>query len=347
MRGFASASTFVQRAVFSKARLYFVETPRATLATRAKTINKMTPQELFVFDLNGYIVVRGALNTTEVETLNNAIDAHVDESFERKDALRNTEMGSPLTGDGTSGRIDLGGMLGWETPHRDGFRNLLNHPKLLPYLLALCGEGYRLDHQPFCILQNKGSEGFSLHGGPLTSSGRFNPSLQYVCKQGSVYNSLLAMSVALSDHDEGNGGFVVVKGSHKCNFPIPTDMVHGRDMQEHVYQPILKKGDVVFFSEATCHGSRPWTADHQRRIALYRFAPSEIAYGRSYLDQAEGGWPKTFVEGCTKQQLAVLSPPYNMRLDRDYVTKDGDVSSQTRSDAKKLFDKNVFKTDYF
>ena len=48
-------------------------------------------------------------------------------------------------------------------------------------------------------------------------------------------------------------------------------------MREHVYQPVTKAGDVVFFSEATVHGAAPWTAEHQRRIALYRFAPSEIA----------------------------------------------------------------------
>ena len=67
-------------------------------------------------------------------------------------------------------------MLHWEEP---GFRELLAHPKLAPYVTALCGAGYRLDHQPMVLLQDGGSEGFSLHGGPMRSDEEFNPELQY------------------------------------------------------------------------------------------------------------------------------------------------------------------------
>jgi hypothetical protein len=37
---------------------------------------------------------------------------------------------------------------------------------------------YRLDHSPLVIRQQPGSEGFLLHGGPITPDGRMNPSLQ-------------------------------------------------------------------------------------------------------------------------------------------------------------------------
>ena len=59
----------------------------------------------------------------------------------------------------TGSRIDLGGMLGWESPHGDMFRRLLVHRNISKYLIELCGEGYRLDHQPLVILQDKESEG--------------------------------------------------------------------------------------------------------------------------------------------------------------------------------------------
>lgn len=55
-------------------------------------------------------------------------------------ALRNTRDGTPLAGDGKTPRLDMGGMLGWEKPHRDIFRKMLCHPKLVPYLRELCGE---------------------------------------------------------------------------------------------------------------------------------------------------------------------------------------------------------------
>ena len=111
--------------------------------------------------------------------------------------------------------------MNWPAPHCDVFRDLLAHPELVPALTMLCGPGYRMDHLPLTLLQNAGSEGFALHGGPLDSEGRFNPALQYRCVGGHIYNSLLAVAVQLSDHNQGDGGFTVLPGSHKGNIPIP------------------------------------------------------------------------------------------------------------------------------
>ena len=47
----------------------------------------------------------------------------------------------------------MGGMLFWEQPHCEVFRNMLCHPKLVPYITELCGMGYRLDHQPLLLAQ--------------------------------------------------------------------------------------------------------------------------------------------------------------------------------------------------
>jgi hypothetical protein len=204
-------------------------------------------------DLNGFLVVPGVLSNAEIDAANAAIDAHAEGFVERLDPeLRNTEAGTPLAGDGSCGRRDLGGCLGWPAPHSQPFRSWLAHPKLSRYLSAFLGEGYRMDHLPLLISQHKGSEGFHLHGGPLTSTGRLNPTLQYRCdSHGTMYNSLVAMAVQLSDHPEGSGGFCVVRGSHKLNLAMPGKFVHGKYATEHVFQPLTKKGDVVFFSEAT------------------------------------------------------------------------------------------------
>jgi len=305
----------------------------------------MSDTEKFYFDLDGFLVVRGVLTPEEVAAANAAVDAHADKIKERQaPELRNTKAGTPLAGDGVKGRRDLGGMLGWSKPHCDPFRALLAHPKLVPYLTELCGPGYRMDHLPLLITQQKFSEGFCLHGGPLTKAGRFNPTLQYRCVNGEIYNSLLAMSVVLTDHNAGDGGFCVVRGSHKINYPVPEALVNGEDSFGHLHQPVTKAGDVVFFSEATVHGALPWNADHERRIALYRFAPATVAYGRTY----SPSWPSSMLEGLTAQQRAVLEPPYAERLDRPIVRPlDGDVETNGRSAKKKCFDRDVFGTEYF
>ena len=81
----------------------------------------------------------------------------------------------------------MGGMLGWEDPHREIFRKLLAHPKLVQYLHMVIGEGYRLDHSPLILAQNKGSEGFSLHGGSIEAgTENLAPELLYVYKNNIV-----------------------------------------------------------------------------------------------------------------------------------------------------------------
>ena len=82
------------------------------------------------------------MSPEEVKAANNAIDAHQGELKGRTHPeLRNTKDGTPLAGDGTTPRLDMGGMLGWERPHSDVFRRLLAHPRLVPYLTELLGEG--------------------------------------------------------------------------------------------------------------------------------------------------------------------------------------------------------------
>ncbi|KAJ8608910.1 hypothetical protein CTAYLR_005267 [Chrysophaeum taylorii] len=313
----------------------------------------MTAEERYLFDLNGYLVVRGALSGDEVRALNAAIDEHKHEAIPRSsEALRNAGRDTAFGERGV--RRDLGGMLSWET---DAFRQLLAHPSVAPYLVEFCGEGYRLDHQPLVLLQDSGSEGFALHGGPLSgddgvSAGVFNPELQYRCVNGQPWTSLLAMAVHLVDAPEGAGGFCVVRGSHKANFAVPVHFASGDGdgsdfAAEFACQPQTRAGDVLFFSEATVHGAKPWRQDYERRLALYRFAPANFAYGRGYL--ADWGGPDV-LDKCTPAQRAVLEPPFAPRLERTVTNALGDLGQprvKPRSSEKKEHDKAVFKSDFF
>ena len=73
-----------------------------------------------------------------------------------------------------------------------------------------------MDHIPFVIAQDKGGEGFQLHGGTVDcSSGQYNHDLAYTCHNGEVRSNLLGVNVMLTDHEPGYGGFCVVPGSHE------------------------------------------------------------------------------------------------------------------------------------
>ena len=124
-------------------------------------------------------------------------------------------------------------------------------------------------------------------------------------------------------------------------------MIDGDEHMEFVYQPETEAGDVVLFSEGTVHGARPWNMDYQRRVALYRFSPPTCGYGRSYFEDGNASWPKEIYSGMSETQKSVMLPPYAIRLDRPVNDGTGRLKVDSRSDAKKQFDKAVFGTKYF
>lgn len=311
-------------------------------------VPRLSPRERFLFDLNGFLVLRNVLAPAEVDAANAAIDAHAASLVARAaPSLRNAKRGTPMSAAGA--RYDMGNILHLDAPHCDPFRSILAHPKLVPYYEAICGPGYRLDHSPLVIAQEADSEGFALHGGPITSDGGMNTELMYRSVNGQVWTSLLAVSVQLVDHHD-TGGFCVLPGSHKLNFPCPPEAIHGTDeefFRDYLHFPRTNRGDVVIWSEATIHGAVPWRAPFQRRIALYRFAPANMGYGRGYLSLSDDQL-KTF----QPLERAVVEPPYSTRLDRPLVTEaaaaaGAEPEAGSRSGAKKAHDQAIFGSDYF
>ena len=117
--------------------------------------------------------------------------------------------------------------------------------------------------------------------------------------------------------------------------------------REHVHTPITKAGDVLIWTEATVHGATAWRGAHQRRIALYRFAPANMAYGRGYLEA-----PAASLATMSELERAVVEPPYGNRMERAYVTVEAVEAGEppakhARSAEKKEHDARIFGTSYF
>jgi len=186
--------------------------PRSNLSRRAIASHAsnvlLTEEQRFIFDLEGFVVIKGVFSKDEIEAANAAVDRHKEDMKERQGELRNTRAGTSLSGDGKTGRRDLGGMLAWPEGDREVFQSMLAHPKLVPFYHAFLGEGYRLDHLPLLISQSQGAEGFALHGGPLDSQGRPDFSLTYQTMKGEIRTSLLAAAIQLVDVREGDGTLI-------------------------------------------------------------------------------------------------------------------------------------------
>jgi len=109
-------------------------------------------------------VVRDVLSAPELAALNGAVDAHHGELqvIGRDTVSKDARTGRPEAGAqgtvlsqgsealrGSTGRGILGwdgssNMLGWEPRHREGFRDLLVHPRIVGILNSLLGQGFRL-----------------------------------------------------------------------------------------------------------------------------------------------------------------------------------------------------------
>ena len=266
----------------------------------------MNEEELYLFDLNGYLVVEQVLTAAEVDEANAAIDRHADGINIRLGDL--SLSGESTTLEGTTGRGDLGGMLGWEKPWRNVFRLMLSHPRIVPFLNQIVGPGFRMDHSPGLITMRKGAEGCTLHG---SSGPHFDPNQYYVYRDGQMHNGLTVVAWQLSDVEEGDGGLCLIPGSHKANFACPQPIKLWHRRQEIVRPITCRAGDAVIFTEAVTHGTLPWRSERERRSLLYRYSPANLAYVQGYMP-----WPEQMLEGMTPEQRAILEPPYHRRLSR-------------------------------
>ena len=243
----------------------------------------MNEYERYLFDLNGYLVVEDFLTPAEVAALNEAIDRNPDRIVERDSPLKPS---STLKGDFVRG--DLEGMLMWPKPWCQPFRELIDHPKLVPYLDELLGPRFLLDHI-YGIAMSRGAQGLHLHGGGTRAAeddsdhGETHYYFRY--HNGRIRNGLTVTTFVLADEGPGDGGFMCIPGSHKSNFPLPQDVVsHDRDIGV-VKEVTARAGSAIIFTEALAHGTLPWRASHQRRAVLYKYTSGVSAGSQNYLSQ--------------------------------------------------------------
>ena len=207
------------------------------------------PTELdkFKFDLQGFAIFRNFLSEQEVAELNAILDP----------------ICAKFAG---NSKFDF------VSEHRR-FLELMCDRRTLSLCSAWIGDHFRfaeawgIHGRP----QNR-----NLHAGPFSAQG-FN---QYTWTGNRSCTSCLVFGVILTEQRRGDGGLVIVPGSHKVTTGQSGDFVFnrifkGRMDYECVIQPELKPGDIVVFAEATMHGTECWSPkDRVRRNLYYKFTHS-------------------------------------------------------------------------
>ena len=233
----------------------------------------MNDEERFLFDLEGYLVVRNALSPRDVAEINRIAD----ERFPDDEPGRHGE---------------------WSTlPWGEPLKRLIDHPTIMPYLVELLGERVRLDHD-YAIFMKQGESRGGLHGG--TGGTHW-----YHYRNGRMSNGLTVVTWFLTPAPAGAGGFACVPASHKSNFDagdIPEEVRSFERPAPYVVQPAVEAGDALIFTEAVIHGTMAWRSPTERRALLFKYSPGHSSWARDWYGRFDPG-------ELSPRQRRMLAPP--------------------------------------
>jgi hypothetical protein len=249
----------------------------------------VTTEELYLFDLTGYLILEDVLSADELGELNSLIDGY--DLWRAKGSGRFHEVWNY----GDSFFI-TGPLHTWDAP----FRALIDHQRIVPYLNELIGPDVRYDIGQ-AIIMRAGEQYLELHGGGTP----YDPGQYYHYADGRSHNGLLVVSYALSTADPGEGGFAAIPGSHKANYGAPGELRHFKGDWPCLEEVSIRAGSAVIFTEALTHGTLPWRGTIERRQLTYKYAPGHVAWAREYprvTDVAEGEWHEL--------AASMLEPPW-------------------------------------
>jgi len=240
------------------------------------------PSELddFFFDLQGYLVLQGALAGDEVRRLNAAIDEigalppgqwQGNVHSQERDVYHDEVRGINLQNIVESGAA---------------FEELIDHQAWIEHMRRYIGLRQLFIDECFVSIRERG--GFiNIHSGGWEEALR----TQYKYQNGKFSCGQINILVALSDIGPGDGATTIIPASHKGNIchpnmnrPFEERVREASDGVEGVVEVHLKAGDAILFVDALAHGSAARVNDGERRILVYRYGPywGNTRYGYQY-----------------------------------------------------------------
>ncbi|MEU8151926.1 phytanoyl-CoA dioxygenase family protein [Nonomuraea sp. NPDC048901] len=240
-----------------------------------------TPEETYQFDLQGFLLLKQVLTPQEVDEANAVLDSRTLATHSMQNPTR-----APLH--------PRSAFLMWDKI----FRDLIDHPQVLSYLIAWVDRSLRLDHC-YPLFSAFGEKQLPLHHGGYP----YQYFARYDQQRGRIFNTLVVVSWALTDLPATLGTFTCIPGSHKASFAPPAAVMQHERPAGYVIDVPMERGDVVIFTEALTHGSRTWRARHQRRTLLYKYAAPCVAWSNET-------WPDELLDLLSERQRRLLRPAY-------------------------------------
>ena len=230
----------------------------------------MTPEQRYFFDVSGYIHLEKALGDGELKQAQDAADRYI-----------HTPPGELPPGFelDDSGKINSS-----SRRYIHGFafdralESLALHPKTWPIIKELTGNRPRLASGTLQV-NTHDRPGTRLH---CAREGSWQTT-RYECRDGRIFCNNFVVFPYLTDVHPGDGGLIVIPGSHKAQFPRPPGLFYsdngiGSHIPPGVVNIIPSAGDMVIISELLTHGTLPWNpVERDRRVLILRYRPQYCA----------------------------------------------------------------------
>ena len=269
----------------------------------------------YLFDLQGYLVLKNAISAADLREMNQWIDDHA------------AYVEKPWSTDGDpkkKGRW-IGGHIETHTYNEENgvnfqsiieggpvFERLIDHPAwidLVKKYIHSSVNGLSI-HENFLNVRGPGGY-LHIHCGghvPLSYlTFRQNNTGEWMVGQINVL-------MALNDIGEGDGPPVLIPGSHKCTEIHPRlevdsrgliyDSVSGKPAGTAIamQEMYLKAGDVLLFTDAITHGSAERTNPGYRRTIVYRYSPKYVRERFNYRIS------EALLQRLTPERRAIIEP---------------------------------------
>lgn len=218
----------------------------------------VTDQDRFLFDLQGFILLRGAIAPDDVQQMYAALQEL--EAQQQDDSHWRTPRADGLVSNPTrqesQGQLRLNGLLRLTS----AFDRLIDYPTIFPYLDAFMKQPQLAN--TWSISKFAGGEQGAWHRGTEPDA--------YNVRHGVIRNRMINTVYFLSDNELDNGCMTAIPGGHKSNFNLPWGNYKGLDLPGSI--PITgKAGDVLVFSESVLHTGLGNTTGNRRSNLYFNY----------------------------------------------------------------------------
>jgi hypothetical protein len=287
--------------------------------------NWITPDEQdeylidYLFDLNGYLIIKGAVAQSDLDEMNAWVDAHWD-YVDAKRRSRQDESGAWI------GNIETHTYSGADGCNFQNiveagpvFRKLIDHPSWIQHIRRWVNPVNGLSiHEN--LLNVRGAGGYiGIH------SGGAHPISYMTFRQANTGEWMVGqvnVITALQDIGPGDGPTTIVPGSHKSVLKHPqlTETVYRSDAaageQIGMIELHLEAGDTLLFTDAITHGSAARTNPGFRRMVLYRYSPAFLRSRFEYVPSDE------LLSSLTEEQRKIILPiPHRFAPGRSFTVR--------------------------